>query len=269
MMQTPANMGTDIMRFARLDMREVAELHIEGEARVVDHLRGRNGAVRAGALLTMLDSAGGVCGGLASLPDGWVVSTNLCARTVHHAPTGPLVLDSRVLRKGRNNVVTAVEIADAATGALVMDGVLTSAILVPENGPPVWERPLRIGYPGERRLPVDGPLARCPASSTRTRSRWTCGTRCATRGASCTAVSPPRSSTRASSTRPAAVASPTSCCTTSHRTGPAPCAPPRRSSAAAPTAPSCASSSRHRRRPRHRGRDHDRRVRLTLRLSSG
>ena len=109
MTQTPANMGTDIMRFARLDMREVEELHIEAEARVVDHLRGRNGAVRAGALLTMLDSAGGVCGGLASLPDGWVVSTNLCARTVHHAPTGPLKLDSRVLRKGRNNVVTAVD----------------------------------------------------------------------------------------------------------------------------------------------------------------
>ena len=93
--QTPANMGTDIMRFARLDMREVEELRIEGDARIVDHLRGRNGAVRAGALLTMLDSAGGVCGGLASLPDGWVVSTNLCARTVHHAPTGPLRIDSR------------------------------------------------------------------------------------------------------------------------------------------------------------------------------
>ena len=84
MTQTPANMGTDIMRFARLDMREVEELHIEGDARIVDHLRGRNGAVRAGALLTMLDSAGGVCGGLASLPDGWVVSTNLSR--AHRAP---------------------------------------------------------------------------------------------------------------------------------------------------------------------------------------
>ena len=150
MTQTPANMGTDIMRFARLDMREVEELHIQADARIVDHLRGRNGAVRAGALLTMLDSAGGVCGGLASLPDGWVVSTNLCA--AHRAPRADGSAQARfarVLRKGRNNVVTAVEIADAATGALVMDGVLTSAILVPENGPPVWERPLRIGYPGD------------------------------------------------------------------------------------------------------------------------
>ena len=38
-----------------------------------------------------------------------------------------------------------------------MDGVLTSAILVPENGPPVWERPLHIGYPGDDidYLPMD------------------------------------------------------------------------------------------------------------------
>ena len=149
MTQTPANMGTDIMRFARLDMHEVEEFRIEGRALAVDHLRGRDGAVRAGALLTMLDSAGGVCGGLASLPDGWVVSTNLSARTVSRAPTGPLRIDARLLRKGRNNVVTSVEIADAASGRAVMNGVLTSAVLVPENGPPVWNRPLRIGYPDE------------------------------------------------------------------------------------------------------------------------
>ena len=161
MTQTPANMGTDIMRFARLDMHEVEELRIEGRALVVDHLRGRDGAVRAGALLTMLDSAGGVCGGLASLPDGWVVSTNLSARTVSRAPTGPLKIDARLLRKGRNNVVTSVEIADAASGRAVMNGVLTSAVLVPENGPPVWNRPLRIGISGRRRrLPPDGALAR-------------------------------------------------------------------------------------------------------------
>ena len=73
-------------------------------ARSVDHLRGPTGAVRAGALLTMLDSAGGVCGGLASLPDGWVVSTNMSARTVDRTPTttpgGSLRIESRVLRQG-------------------------------------------------------------------------------------------------------------------------------------------------------------------------
>ena len=38
--------------------------------------------MRGGALLTMLDNVGGLCGGLAALPDGWVVSTNLSARTL-------------------------------------------------------------------------------------------------------------------------------------------------------------------------------------------
>jgi uncharacterized protein (TIGR00369 family) len=153
MSAVPKNMGSDISRFARLEMREVEDLHVVGWAHSIDHLRGPTGAVRAGALLTMLDSAGGACGGLASLPDGWVVSTNMSAHTVDLAPTttpgGSLRIESRVTRKGRNNVVTSVEISDERTGRLVMDGVLTSAILVPENGPPVWERPLHIRYPDD------------------------------------------------------------------------------------------------------------------------
>jgi uncharacterized protein (TIGR00369 family) len=152
----PANMGTDIMRFARLEMAEVEEFHVEGFARTVDHLRGPNGAVRAGALMTMLDSAGGVCGGLASLPDGWVVTTNMFARRVSLEPTGPLKIDARILRKGRNSVVAAVEIGDAASGQLVLDGELTSAILVPEDGPPVWERPMRMVPPDDFvPMPID------------------------------------------------------------------------------------------------------------------
>ena len=86
MSAVPKNMGADISRFARLEMREVEDLHVVGWARSIDHLRGPTGAVRAGALLTMLDSAGGVCGGLASLPDGWVVSTNMSAHTVDLDP---------------------------------------------------------------------------------------------------------------------------------------------------------------------------------------
>jgi acyl-coenzyme A thioesterase PaaI-like protein len=148
-MTTPANMGIDIMRFARLEMREVQELCIEGRAPVIEHLRGPNHAVRAGALLTMLDTAGGLCGGLASLPDGWVMSTNMSARRLHRDPTGPLRIASRVMRKGRNTVVTTVEIGDEATGTAVMEGVLTSAILVPEGGPPQWERPMRMAYPAD------------------------------------------------------------------------------------------------------------------------
>jgi uncharacterized protein (TIGR00369 family) len=99
--------------------------------------------MRAGALLTLLDSVGGLCGGLAALPEGWVVSTNLSARTVELAHIGPMRIDARVVRQGRASVVTAVEIHDeGAHDALVVDGVLTSAILVPQNGPPAWSRPL-------------------------------------------------------------------------------------------------------------------------------
>jgi uncharacterized protein (TIGR00369 family) len=106
-------------------------------------LRGADGAVRTGALLTFIDNVGGICGGLAALPDGWVVSTNLAGRVVGAARVGPLRIDATVLRRGRNNVVTAVQIRDEGEGnGLVADGVLTSAILVPENGPPHWERPL-------------------------------------------------------------------------------------------------------------------------------
>jgi uncharacterized protein (TIGR00369 family) len=101
--------------------------------------------VRAGALLTLLDNVGGMCSGLAALPDGWVVSTNLAARTVPLAHTGPLRIDAEVLRRGRNNVVAAVQIHDeGAADTLVADGVLTSAILVPENGPPSHSRPLLV-----------------------------------------------------------------------------------------------------------------------------
>ena len=99
--------------------------------------------MRGGALLTMLDNVGGLCGGLAALPEGWVVSTNLSARSVRLEHKGPFRIDARVLRQGRASVVTAVEIHDEGAGdALVMDGVLTSAILVPQNGPPKWDRPL-------------------------------------------------------------------------------------------------------------------------------
>jgi acyl-coenzyme A thioesterase PaaI-like protein len=141
--------GRDVSRYVGVELRETSELHVEGHAPAAAHLRGGHGGVRAGALLTMLDNVGGLCGGLAALPDGWVVSTNLAARTFRTVHTGPLRIDAEVLRRGRNNVVTAVQIRDEGDGdALVTDGVLTSAILIPENGPPQWGRPLVLD-PGE------------------------------------------------------------------------------------------------------------------------
>jgi len=138
--------GRGIARFIGIDLREVegsVPVVVQGRAPGAAHLRGPHGGVRAGALLTMLDSVGGLCGGLAALTDGWVVSTNLSARTVALTQTGPLRIDSRVLRQGRTSVLTAVQIHDeGAHDALVVDGVLTSAILVPEHVPPEWTRPL-------------------------------------------------------------------------------------------------------------------------------
>jgi uncharacterized protein (TIGR00369 family) len=135
--------GRDVGRYMGVTMREVAEGHLVGHAPVAPHLRGPAGGVRTGALLTMLDNVGGLSGGLAALPDGWVVSTNLAARVVGLAHVGPLRLDARLVRRGRNNVVTSVKIVDeGAYDVLVASGILTSAILVPENGPPKWTRPL-------------------------------------------------------------------------------------------------------------------------------
>ena len=150
--------GRDVSRYVRVDLREGDEGHMVGRAPASAHLRGVHGGVRAGALLTLLDNVGGICAGLAALPDGWVVSTNLAARMVPLLHAGPLRVDAEVLRRGRNNVVTAVRMHDeGARDTLVADGVLTSAILVPANGPPEHPRPLVLdaGPPPSSLLPLD------------------------------------------------------------------------------------------------------------------
>ncbi|MGO9876281.1 MAG: PaaI family thioesterase [Acidimicrobiia bacterium] len=148
------DIGRDVSRYVQVQLHEVEPSddgtpRLAGHAPASAHLRRPGGGVRAGALLTMFDNVGGLCGGLAALPDGWVVSTNLSARVVRLDHVGPFRIDARVLRRGRAATVTAVEIHDEGAGdALVVDGVLTSAVLIPENGPPRWTRPLVLG-PGE------------------------------------------------------------------------------------------------------------------------
>ncbi|HTK15295.1 MAG TPA: PaaI family thioesterase [Acidimicrobiia bacterium] len=138
--------GREVSRYIRVGLREIeggGEIRVQGHAPAAAHLRGPHGGVRAGALLTMLDNVGGLCGGLAALPEGWVVSTNLSARSAELEHVGPMRIDARVLRQGRSSVLTGVQIHDeGAHDALVVDGVLTSAILVPQSGPPQWTRPL-------------------------------------------------------------------------------------------------------------------------------
>ena len=144
--------GRAVARYLGVTLREVSDVGADnvvavGEVGRDSHLRAPAGHVRAGVLLALADTVGGICGGLAALP-GWVVSTNLLLRTATFEHRGPLRLTARVQRAGRNAVVTAVEVTDdGAAGALIADGILTSAVLQPVGGPPVYQRPMVLCAP--------------------------------------------------------------------------------------------------------------------------
>lgn len=143
--------GRSMARYLGLSMREVADAPlgttaIVGQAPADEHLRGPDGGIAFGALLTLADSAGGLGAGLAVLP-GWVVSTNLMLRSVRRTVTGPIGIESAVVRAGRHAAVSTVTIVDrAADDATVAVGTLTSAVLEPADGPPVYERPLVLTF---------------------------------------------------------------------------------------------------------------------------
>jgi uncharacterized protein (TIGR00369 family) len=145
--------GRSVARFVGVDLREVGDWEsgeVIGEAisPLPDHLRAAGGGIRTGALLTLCDNVGGFCAGLAALPDGWVVSTNLSLTVTPHRAQGPLRLRSTVLRKGKAAIVTDVRVTDSGAGdAIVADAVLTSAVLIPEGGPPRWARPAHLQAP--------------------------------------------------------------------------------------------------------------------------
>jgi uncharacterized protein (TIGR00369 family) len=145
--------GRSVARYAGVDMREVGDWEageIIGEATspLPAHLRSPSGGIRTGALLTLCDNVGGFCAGLAALPEGWVVSTNLTVTVTPVQARGPLRLRSTVLRAGRAAIVTDVRVTDSgAAEAIVADAVLTSAVLVPDGGPPQWARPAHMHAP--------------------------------------------------------------------------------------------------------------------------
>lgn len=109
------------------------------------------GRLATGVLATLIDNVGGMACGLGVLPD-WVVTTNLTLRRSTDRPPeagdGPVLLDARVLRRGRTSVVTEVVVTRDDT-SVVATAWLTSAVLTPENGPPPVPRPL-----GRRVMPV-------------------------------------------------------------------------------------------------------------------
>jgi acyl-coenzyme A thioesterase PaaI-like protein len=144
--------GRSVARYLGLTLQELGEASegrasVRGDAPAPAYLRSDDGTIAMGAVLALADSVAGLCGGLAALP-GWVVSTNLMLRAARLDVVGPLGLHADVLRAGRNAVVTTVSVHDAGAGdRLVADGALTSVVLVPDGGPPVYERPLRLDAP--------------------------------------------------------------------------------------------------------------------------
>jgi uncharacterized protein (TIGR00369 family) len=119
------------------------EIVLEGTVPLAAHLRGATDGARAGALAAMVDNVGGLAAGLAALPDGWVVSTNLTTRVASLEHVGPLRLRGEILLRGRASVVDRVQVFDdGAGGARVAEGVLTSAVLIPDGGPPDFARPV-------------------------------------------------------------------------------------------------------------------------------
>lgn len=149
--------GSSIGSYLGISLREVTPPggepggeqppRIEGSLPVAAGACSPAGGLTAGALLTAADSVAGICAGLAALPR-WVVSTNLHLRIVRPAHTGQLSLSSRVLRVGRDAVVTDACIR-SESGEPVAVGFLTSSALAPAGGPPALRRPLVLRAPGE------------------------------------------------------------------------------------------------------------------------
>jgi uncharacterized protein (TIGR00369 family) len=110
------------------------------------HITDVDGRTPTGVLAALVDSIGGLASGIASMPD-WIVTTNLTLRRSPAtlsgpAGTGPLVLDTEVLRRGRSAVVTRTTVS-SADGTPVATGWMTCAVLTPTGGPPPITRPIR------------------------------------------------------------------------------------------------------------------------------
>ena len=148
--------------YLRLSRREVPAELIDAPPRLVgwcrdpSHLLDAAGGVRAGALLAMVDTLGGFLSGLAVLPR-WIVTTNLALSQSQPGYDGPLVLDTTVLRRGRNSVVAAVDIGSAQEGATPFArATVTSSVLDPGEMTLDFARPVEVVVDdGGPRVPFD------------------------------------------------------------------------------------------------------------------
>ena len=142
---------------------------IGGRAPIDDHLRNAAGGLRTGALLTSLDSLGGLLSGLSVHPR-WIVTTSMSTTvtTVIHA--GPLRMHGRVLRRGRNTVVTGLDVVDEGSDdRVVAAATMSCAVLDPGDRDLHFERPYSTPMPPPR------PDAPRPGGVLLHRARWWSG----------------------------------------------------------------------------------------------
>ena len=118
-----------------------------GRAPVDDLLRGAGGGLLTGALLTSVDSLGGVLSGLSVLPQ-WIVTTSMMATVARLSHQGPLLLHGRVLRRGRNSVVAGLDVVDEGDHDRAVAAVtMTFAVLDPGAMQLEFTRPVVTAMP--------------------------------------------------------------------------------------------------------------------------
>ena len=140
--------------YFRIERREVPPPEGEdgysgfsGRMPVDDHQRGAGDGLRAGGLLTAVDSLGGFMSGLAVLPQ-WIVTTSCMATMSRLDHVGPLCAQGHVLRRGRSTVVAGFDVTDeGASGVPVAALTMTFAILDPGDMDLDFVRPVVFDMP--------------------------------------------------------------------------------------------------------------------------
>jgi uncharacterized protein (TIGR00369 family) len=179
----------EVGRYLRLERWELPPppgrdrfIEIGGRAPLDAHQLGAGGGLRTGALLTSVDSLGGLLCGLSVLPE-WIVTTSMMATIAHLSHRGPLRLHGRILRRGRKAVVAALDIVDEGLADRAVAAVtLTSAVLDPGTMDLPFARPIAIpmGQPDPDAPPPEeffciepgtGPVTRS-ALADRLRNPW-------------------------------------------------------------------------------------------------
>jgi uncharacterized protein (TIGR00369 family) len=147
--RTPVEHGRQVSEYFRLERWEIPPppgsdepSAFGGRAPVDDHQRGAGGGLRTGGLLSAVDSLGGFLSGLSVQPE-WIVTTSMMATISRLDHRGPLRLHGRVMRRGRNSVVSGVRVVDEGNSDQpVAAATVTCAVQTPGDMALEFERPV-------------------------------------------------------------------------------------------------------------------------------